>query len=87
MASIPIRKRLKPVTVEWQDILDGGGEWQDGLISPVLVRTSGFLLSQNKNHVVIVRDYYDQDGKRILGGQLAIPVGCIKRLLVLEPKA
>ena len=86
MASVPLRKRLRPVTVEWQDILDGGGEWHDGLISPVLVRTSGFLLSEGKNHVVIVRDYYDQDGKRILGGQLAIPVGCIKRLIKLKPE-
>lgn len=81
-----IQKRLKPVMVEWQDILDGGGEWQDGVIAPVLVRSTGFLLSQGPKHIVLVRDYFDLEGRRTLGGQLAIPVGCIKRLVILEPK-
>lgn len=80
------QKRLKPVMVEWQDILDGGAEWQDGVIAPVLVRTTGFLLTENKKHVVLVRDYFDLDGKRTLGGQLAIPLGCIKRMVELVPK-
>lgn len=84
MAAIP--RRLKPVMVEWQDILDGGAEWHDGIIAPVLVRTTGFLLAENKKHVVLVRDYFDLDGKRTLGGQLAIPLGCIRRMIVLAPK-
>lgn len=74
-------KKLKPVLVEWRDILDGGSEWHDdGEIAPVTVMTVGFLLSKRPEHIVIIRDYYDQDGKRTLGGRLAIPVGCVVKI-------
>lgn len=80
-------KPLKPVLVEWSDILDGGSEWHphDGeQIKPVRVKSTGYLLSVNKKHIVIVRDYFDCDGKRTLGGRLAIPTGCIERILYLN---
>ena len=71
-------KKLKPVLVEWHDILDGGAEWQDeGELAPVTVLTAGFLLSRGPKHIVVVRDYYDHEGKRVYGGKLAIPTGCI----------
>lgn len=71
-------KKLKPVLVEWHDILDGGAEWQDeSELAPVTVLTAGFLLTKGLKHIVVVRDYYDHDGKRVYGGKLAIPVGCI----------
>lgn len=74
-------KKLKPVLVEWSDILDGGADWSDDHeLDPVTVLTAGFLLSKSQTRVVIVRDYYDHDGKRTLGGRLAIPVGCIVRI-------
>lgn len=74
-------KKLKPVLVEWSDILDGGAEWNDDHdLEPVTVMTAGFLLSKGPKHIVVVRDYYDHEGKRTLGGRLAIPVGCIVRM-------
>ena len=75
-------KKLKPVLVEWHDILDGGGEWQDddGKLAPVTVRTVGFLLSKGQKHIVVTRDYFDHEEKRTLGGRLAIPVGCIVKI-------
>ena len=77
-------KKLKPVLVEWHDILDGGSEWSDGHeLEPVTVLTAGFLLSKGQKHIVVVRDYYDHEEKRTLGGRLAIPVGCIVRLVNL----
>lgn len=78
-------KKLKAVIVEWSDILDGGGEWHDsGELEPVTVYTAGFLLSKGPKHIVIVRDYYDHEDKRTLGGRLAIPVGCIVRIVNLS---
>jgi hypothetical protein len=82
----PSLKPLKPVLVEWSDILDGGPEWHphDGdQLKPVRVKTTGYLLSVSKKHIVIVRDYFDAEGKRTLGGRLAIPTGCIERILYL----
>lgn len=79
-------KTLKPVLVEWSDIFDGGADWHphDGeQLRPVRVKTTGYLLSVSRKHIVIVRDYYDHDGKRTLGGRLAIPVGCIEKILYL----
>lgn len=78
-------KKLKAVLVEWSDILDGGGEWQDDGhdLEPVTVYTAGFLLSKGPKHIVVVRDYFDHEGKRTLGGRLAIPVGCIVRIVNL----
>lgn len=74
-------KPLKPVMVEWHDILDGGGEWSDGHeLEPVTVLTVGYLLSKGPKHIVVVRDYYDHEGKRTYGGKLAIPVGCIVKI-------
>jgi hypothetical protein len=74
-------KRLRPVLVEWLDIIDGGGEWSDDHeLEPVTVYTTGFMLSKSLTRVVIVRDYYDHEGKRTLGGRLAIPVGCIVKI-------
>ena len=74
-------KKLKAVLVEWSDILDGGADWSDEHeLDPVTVLTAGFLLSKSQTRVVIVRDYFDNDGKRTLGGRLAIPVGCIVRI-------
>lgn len=74
-------KKLRAVLVEWHDILDGGAEWQEsGELEPVTVMTAGFLLSRGSKHIVIVRDYYDHDGKRTYGGKLAIPAGCIVRI-------
>ena len=74
-------KKLLPVMVEWRDILDGGAEWSDDHnIVPADVVTVGFLLSRNKSHLVIVRDYCDVDDERSLGGRLAVPVGCVKKI-------
>lgn len=78
-------KKLKPVLVEWSDILDGGAEWHDdGNLEPVTVFTVGFLLSKGPKHIVVIRDYYDMDNKRTLGGRLAIPVGCIVKIVNLS---
>lgn len=77
-------KKLKPVLVEWSDILDGGAEWNDDHeLEPVTVFTAGFILSKGPKHIVVVRDYFDHDGKRTLGGRLAIPVGCITKIVGL----
>lgn len=75
-------KKLKPVLVEWLDILDGGGEWQPPHTtpSPVKVRTVGYLYKSNKKHIVLIRDYFDLDGHRTIGGALAIPFGCIVKI-------
>lgn len=78
-------KKLKAVLVEWSDILDGGAEWNDsGELEPVTVYTAGFLLSKGPKHIVVVRDYFDHEGKRTLGGRLAIPVGCIVKMVTLN---
>lgn len=83
----PNLKPLKPVLVEWSDILDGGSEWHEHdakhQLKPVRVKTTGYLLSISQKHIVIVRDYFDQDGKRTLGGRLAIPCGCIERIVYM----
>lgn len=79
-------KKLSPVLVEWMDILDGGGEWQTRTPAPVKVRTVGFIYKRNRKHIVLIRDYYDLDGHRTIGGALAIPTGCIHRILELSPK-
>jgi hypothetical protein len=74
-------KKLKPVLVEWQDIIDGGGEWSDDHeLEPVTVWTAGFILSKGPKHIVIVRDYYDHEEKRTFGGRLSIPVGTVVRI-------
>lgn len=74
-------KKLRPVLVEWRDILDGGADWSDEHeLEPVTVFTTGFLLSKGQQHLVIVRDYYDHDGKRTFGGRLSIPVGTVVRI-------
>lgn len=74
-------KKLKAVLVEWHDILDGGAEWQESSeLEPVTVMTAGFLLSKGPKHIVVVRDYYDHDGKRTYGGKLAVPAGCIVKI-------
>lgn len=81
-------KRLKPVIVVWDDIVDGGGEWahpETADPKPVRVRTVGFLKARNKTHIVIARDYYDQGHHRVHGGLLAIPHGCIVSVTDLEP--
>lgn len=85
MASL---KKLTPVVVEWLDILDGGGEWQQPHTtpSPVQVRTVGYIHKRNKRHIVLIRDYYDLDGHRTIGGALAIPLGCIVKITDLAPK-
>ena len=73
-------RRYKPVLVVWDDIVDHGADWQhegDADPKPVRVRTVGYLKTENKTHIVIARDYYDYLGKRVHGGLLAIPRGCI----------
>lgn len=80
---------LKPVTVEWNDIFDEGSEWihhDAKATKPVKVRSTGFLLSQHEKYIVLVRDYYDHDGKRTLGGRVAIPTGCITKITHLTGK-
>jgi hypothetical protein len=78
---MPNAKPLMPVLVEWHDIIDGGGEWADDEhLSPVTVYTAGFLLKKGKKHIVLVRDYYDDEGRRTYGGKLAIPTGCIVKM-------
>jgi hypothetical protein len=77
-------KKLKAVLVEWRDIIDGGGEWSDDHeLEPVTVYTVGFLLSKGQQHIVIVRDYFDHEGKRTLGGRLSIPVGTVVKIQTL----
>lgn len=79
--------QLKPICIEWDDIFDDGSDWaghdETAKVKPVRVKTVGYLLSENKKHIVLVRDYYDHDGKRTYGGRLAIPVGCIVRRTAL----
>lgn len=73
-------RRLKPFLVIWRDIIDHGPDWHhegDADPRPVSVRTVGFLKSENKQHIVLARDYYDYGGKRVHGGLIAIPRGCI----------
>lgn len=84
-----VMRPLKPVTVVWRDIFDDGPNWQDGSTSlnPVTVRTTGYLLSDNAKHIVLVRDYYDHNGHRTLGGRVAIPKGCIDKITYLVAKA
>lgn len=84
-----IKPTPQRVLIEWSDIVDGGGEWHHGEepLKPVLVRTIGFVLSKTKKHIVVARDYYFQDGKRVLGGRLAIPLGCVERITPLVAKA
>ena len=85
-AQKPLRP-LKPVLVEWSDILDGGAEWHahDGKhIKPVRVKTVGYLMFESKKHIVVVRDYFDHEGQRTLGGRLAIPCGCIEKIVYLN---
>lgn len=80
---------LQPVTVEWNDIFDEGSEWihHDAKpTKPVKVRSTGYLLSKNEKFVVLVRDYYDHDGKRVFGGRVAIPTGCIDKISYLAKK-
>lgn len=82
-------KPLQPITVEWNDIFDEGSEWihHDAKpTKPVKVRSTGYLLSQNEKFIVMVRDYYDYDGKRTYGGRVAIPAGCIVKITYLGPK-
>lgn len=81
-------KNLQTITVEWDDIHDGGGEWDSSgkPLKPVRVKTTGYLLSESPKHIVIVRDYFDHDGHRTLGGKLAIPTGCIVRMVHLTAK-
>lgn len=77
---------LQPVSVEWNDIFDEGSEWihHDAKpTKPVKVRSTGYLLTENKKFLVLVRDYYDHDGKRTLGGRVAIPIGCIDKITKL----
>lgn len=77
---------LQPVTVEWNDIFDEGSEWihHDAKpTKPVKVRSTGYLLTENKKFLVLVRDYFDHDGKRTLGGRVAIPLGCIDKITKL----
>jgi hypothetical protein len=83
-----IQRPLKPVTVIWRDIFDDGPNWQDGdtHLLPVIVKTTGYLLTDNKKHIVVVRDYYDHQGKRTLGGRVAIPKGCIDKITYLVAK-
>lgn len=84
---LPALKPLKMVVVEWSDILDDGPDWTDHKethVKPVRVRTVGFLFHETKKHIVIVRDYYDHEGKRTYGGRLAIPVGCIEKMTQLS---
>ena len=50
------------------------------------VRSTGFLLSQNAKFLVLVRDYYDHDGKRVFGGRVAIPTGCVDKIIHLAKK-
>lgn len=78
-------KKLRPVLVEWHDILDGGAEWQEsGELEPVAVFTAGFLLTKGPKHLVIARDYYDHEEKRTYGGKLAIPTGCVVKITSLQ---
>jgi hypothetical protein len=78
-------KELAPVLVEWSDIIDGGGEWHDDAhLEPVTVYTVGYLVSKGRKHIVIVRDYFDCDGRRTFGGKLAIPIGCVVKIQSLR---
>lgn len=82
----PVLRPLKPFLIEWSDIFDDGSDWTDHKethVKPVRVRTIGYLFHQTKKHIVIVRDYYDHEGKRTYGGRLAIPVGCIEKMVPL----
>lgn len=79
-------RRYKTVLVEWHDVFDGGAEWTHPETpdpKPVLVRTVGFLKAEAKKHITIARDYYDEGGRRVHGGLIAIPRGMIVRIVEL----
>ena len=83
-------RHLPPVTVEWHDIFDEGSEWitHDAKpTKPVKVRSTGYLLSKHEKYIVLVRDYFDHDGKRTFGGRMAIPTGCIVKITYLAAKS
>lgn len=77
--------RLKPVLIEWLDIVDGGAEWRTDTPSPVKVRTVGYIYRRTQKHIVVIRDYHDLEEHRTIGGSLAIPTGCIVKITHLSP--
>lgn len=83
------QRQLPPITVEWNDIFDEGADWIEHdakPTKPVKVRSTGYLLTKNSRFLVMVRDYFDHEGKRTLGGRVAIPTGCIDRITYLVRK-
>lgn len=62
-------------------MIEDVAEWKHGEpeIAPVLVLTVGILYAKKKDHIIVIRDLYqDQDnGDPVTGGRIAIPKGMI----------
>jgi hypothetical protein len=52
----------------------------------MLITTVGILYHTKKDHIVVVRDLYSDDGGFVTGGRLAIPKGVVKEIIELEAK-
>jgi hypothetical protein len=76
------------VAVLWYDIVDDTNDWKHGepTIEPMLITTVGILYNTKKDHIILVRDLYSDEGGFVTGGRLAIPKGVIKEIIMLEAK-
>lgn len=82
------KKKPSPVMVIWKDILDDEPTWKHGEVSmePQEIETVGFLLKNEKDKVIIVRDHYLDEGEMVTGGRLVIPKGVIVKIVKLKPE-
>lgn len=76
-----------PVMVIWKDILDDEPTWKHGDVSmePQEVQTVAFLLKNEKDKVILIRDHYTDDNEMVTGGRVVLPKGAIVKIIKLEP--
>ncbi len=77
--------KIHPVEVEWEDAASSGG-WatkESYMLSPVICKTTGYLLQKNKKYLVVVQSE-DQNGK--VNDAITIPMKCVKKIRRLYPK-
>jgi hypothetical protein len=82
---------MEPVLVTWWDAA-GNDERRSpdtpgdlDAMGPILVRSAGFLVTQDDQRVVIVQDYWDFPEKRIWRNWLTVPRGCVVEVQSLVP--
>lgn len=73
-----------PIVIAWQDHherVNDPKEWSaptpPAELYPVIVYSSGYLVSQNDEMVELARDIYEEDGEVIAGGLMRIMRKCI----------